>query len=235
MLTHNPVTIADDKEAALSAIAKRRAAAAQGAESNPAYQERLQVIREAAGRVFRRQGFSRTKLNDIAEEAGIDRASLYYYVSSKEQLFRDVVSEAVTANMAAARTLAGEELAPPEKLARLLESLMRSFEVYYPYMYVFVQEDITKLAPESGADAEWAKTVQDWSNEYFKIVRAVITEGISDGSFRTPLPAGVVTNCLIGMLNYSHLWFRPDGMMDAEEIGQGITQLVLTGLLAPSA
>jgi TetR/AcrR family transcriptional regulator, cholesterol catabolism regulator len=214
----------------VSEIARRRAAAAKAAKNNPGYQERLEVIRRAAGKVFHEQGFSRTKLNDIAEAAGIDRASLYYYVGSKEQLFRDVVSEAVTANIEAARAVRAMDLPPREKLARMIESLMKSFETYYPYMHAFVQEDMTKLATDAGADSEWSRTVQNWNSEYFTLVRATISEGIMEGSFRTTLPPGMVANCVIGMLNHSHLWFRPDGVMDAEEIGQGMAHLVLMGL-----
>lgn len=214
----------------MSEIAKRRAAAAATAQSNPAYQERVALIRRAAGKVFHERGFSGTKLNHIAEEAGIDRASLYYYVKSKEQLFRDVVSEAVTANIDAAREVSEQDLAPTEKLARMIHSLMASFERYYPYMYVFVQEDMDKLAPEADKDSAWAATVHDWNTEYFKLIRATVSEGILDGSFRTPLPAGIVANCIIGTLNYSHKWFHPDGMMDADEIGLGISQLLLSGL-----
>ena len=75
----------------MSEIAKRRAAAAASAENNPAYREKQEAIRRAAGKVFHQRGFHATKLNDVAESAGVDRASLYYYVGSKEQLFRDVV------------------------------------------------------------------------------------------------------------------------------------------------
>lgn len=214
----------------MSEIAKRRAAAAASADQNPAYQEKMELIRRAAGKVFHERGFRGTKLNDIAAEAGVDRASLYYYVGSKEQLFRDVVSEAVTANITAASALVDEDLPAAEKLDRMIRTLMSSFERYYPYLYVFVQEDVAKLAGEGSGDAEWVETVKGWNSTYFRLIRSTISEGIADGSFRTALPPGVAANCIIGMLNYSNLWFRPDGLMDAEEIGAGISQLLLGGL-----
>lgn len=217
----------------MSEIAKRRAAAAATAESNPAYQERMELIRRAAGKVFHQRGFRGTKLNDIAAEAGVDRASLYYYVGSKEQLFRDVVSEAVTANIAAAHEVMEMDLPAADKLSMMIQSLMTSFEKHFPYMYVFVQEDVAKLATEGTADTGWAETVQAWTTDYFQLIRTTIADGIADGSFQTPLPAGVAANCIIGMLNYSNLWFQPNGLMDADEIGKGISQLLIDGLRAP--
>ncbi|MGW8813061.1 TetR/AcrR family transcriptional regulator [Gordonia terrae] len=214
----------------MSQIARRREAAAATAKDNPAYQERRDHIRRAASKVFHERGFRGTKLNDIAEQAGVDRASLYYYVGSKEQLFRDVVSEAVTANIAAAREIRDRDLTSTEKLGHMVQGLMASFETHYPYLFVFVQEDITKLGKGEPADEDWLETVREWNTEYFQLVRDTIKDGIADGSFRTPLPAGVLANCIIGMLNYSHLWFRPGGLMDAGEIGEGLAQLLTRGL-----
>jgi len=113
----------------MSSIGSRRAAAAAAASDSPAYQERRDAIRAAAGRVFHRKGFAATKLNDVAEEAGMDRASLYYYVGSKEQLFREVVSDAASANIVEAERIAASEATARVKLARLIESLMTSFDL----------------------------------------------------------------------------------------------------------
>ncbi len=48
--------------------------------------ERWLTILEGAAVVFRRQGYSRARLEDVAAEVGINRASLYYYVGTKEEL-----------------------------------------------------------------------------------------------------------------------------------------------------
>lgn len=216
----------------MSEIARRRAAAKEAAADNPAYREKQEAIRRAAGRVFHQRGFHATKLNDVAAEAGVDRASLYYYVGSKEHLFRDVVSEAVTANIDAAERIAMEDIPATEKLVRMIRELMVSFERYFPYMYVFVQEDFVKLKDESAKDAEWMATVLDWNSRYFKLVRRVINDGILSGELVSPLPAGIVANCLIGMMNSSNLWFEPDGLLDAEEIARGMASVLLDGLKA---
>ena len=155
----------------MSEIARRRAAAAASADTNPAYREKQDLIRKAAGRVFHQRGFHAATLNDVAAEAGVDRASLYYYVGSKEQLFRDVVSEAVTANVEAAEAIAAEAGSAADKLTRVIRGLMTSFEQNYPYMYVFVQEDFAKLGEGAGQDNEWVATVQGWNSRYFGIVR----------------------------------------------------------------
>lgn len=52
-------------------------------------------IKEAAARVFVKKGFAATKTRDIAEEAGINIASLHYYYRSKDKLFELVIGEAL--------------------------------------------------------------------------------------------------------------------------------------------
>jgi TetR/AcrR family transcriptional regulator, cholesterol catabolism regulator len=216
----------------VSEIGRRRAARA--AADSPGYTERVLAIREAAVRVFRAKGLRVTTLNDIAEEAGMSRAALYYYVGSKEQLFRDVVSEAVTANIADAERVVAEDLPADRKLARLIELLMQSFERHYPYLYVFVQEDFSKLGGDAeGVRGAWEATIGDWNKRYFDLVKQVIADGIGNGDLRTILPPGVVANCVIAMTNSSHAWFRPHGLMDGAEIGTGLARIILDGLRPP--
>jgi AcrR family transcriptional regulator len=217
----------------MSGIARRRAAAAAAAaaDSNPAYREKQELIRQAASRVFHQRGFHATKLHDIAAEAGVDRASLYYYVGSKEQLFRDVVGEAVTANIEATERIVNADLPVSEKLIRTIRELMISFEKNYPYLYVFVQEDIGKLPGDTAAQDDWLITVQGWNTRYFKLMCGLINQGIDNGEFRTSLSAGIMANCIIGMMNSSNMWFQPDGILDADEIAKGMARLLLDGLL----
>jgi TetR/AcrR family transcriptional regulator, cholesterol catabolism regulator len=108
----------------MSEIGRRRAARA--AADSAGYTERVLAIREAAMRVFRAKGFRAASLNDVAEEMGMSRASLYYYIGSKEELFRDVVSEAVTSNIEAAEKVVAQDLSADRKLASLIELLMKS-------------------------------------------------------------------------------------------------------------
>ena len=52
-----------------------------------------QAILEAARKVFTRKGYAAARMEDIAAEAGINRALLHYYFRSKEKLFEMVFDE----------------------------------------------------------------------------------------------------------------------------------------------
>jgi AcrR family transcriptional regulator len=212
----------------------RRAAAAAAAEDSLAYRERRQAILEAAGRVFHLKGYAATKLADVAIESGVDRATLYYYVSSKWDLFRDVVSEAVEQNVIDAEMLARQDAPAPEKLARLIEMLMTSFGRSFPAIYVFVQEDLHKLERSPGESSDqWLAKSQQWKIRYFTAVKRIIAQGMAAGHFSTDLTPGLVANSVIGMLNSSYLWYEPKGKMSAASIGAGISKMILSGLQPP--
>lgn len=56
-------------------------------------------IREAARKVFILKGMAGARMQEIADEAGINKALLHYYYRSKEQLFQSVFEEIIKAFM----------------------------------------------------------------------------------------------------------------------------------------
>jgi AcrR family transcriptional regulator len=58
-------------------------------------------ILDAAMRVFRRQGFRRSSIEEAAEEAGLTRQALYHHFASKEALFRAVIERLYEQGLAA--------------------------------------------------------------------------------------------------------------------------------------
>jgi AcrR family transcriptional regulator len=77
----------------MSNIGRRRATALkQDAET---YTKRRREIFEAAAKLFKKNGYERTSLNDVAEALDSDRATIYYYVASKKELLHEVVRDVV--------------------------------------------------------------------------------------------------------------------------------------------
>ena len=209
---------------------KRRRDARQATDSQ-LYQDRQQDIRAAAAKVFMKKGFVATKLSDVAEEAQMDRASLYYYVSSKQDLFESLFTSAIENNIETATEIATTEDTSLTKIERLIQELMISFERDYPYFYIFVQEDLAKieLLGDERND-KWLKTTKRLSREYFQIVCDIVSGGIEKGEISTTLPVRLVAHNIIGMVNGSSRWFRPNDVMPASEIGRGMAKMIVNGL-----
>lgn len=208
-----------------SGIGRRRAAARD--EGSRAYRDRRAEIVEAAAAVFKTNGYRGTKLGDVAEALGLDRASLYYYIGGKEELFHEVVGGAVEANAATAeQILAGPEPAP-EKIRRLIIGLMVSYAENYPFLYVYIQENLGVSRDRSA----WSREMRRHNKRYENAVVAIVQAGIDEGALRTETPAWVIAYGIIGMVAWSNRWFNPnESSVPAEEIGAAYAEALLAGL-----
>jgi TetR/AcrR family transcriptional regulator, cholesterol catabolism regulator len=214
-----------------SNIGKRRAAAQE--QGTPEYHVRRRQIADAAAKVFNERGFAGTSVSAVAEELGTDRASLYYYVSSKEELFDEVVREASEANLRTAEAILSEDAQAPEKLRKLIVALMRSYEEHYPLLYVFLREDLRKVA---GKRSDWSQHMQSISKRYEDVVIAVVEEGFAQGTLRQVASARVVAYGILGAMNWTNRWFNPERCeSSAQAVGEAYADLLLGGLIAEPA
>jgi AcrR family transcriptional regulator len=208
-----------------SAIARRRRAA-QEAGSEEYLAKRQEVIR-AAATVFQEKGYDTATLHDVAAALDTDRATLYYYIAGKDDLLREIVQEHVLKITVEARRIAAAESSAADKLARFLPALMASFEAYFPYIFVFIQED----AGMSKRRSQWGRHLATAVNDVQAQIVQIVETGIRDGEFRRDVPADLVTNAMFGMVNWSHRWFTPGGPHSGEEIGNYFAKLLLHGLV----
>jgi AcrR family transcriptional regulator len=209
-----------------SMIAKRRAMARSA--GDPDYRERRGQLVDAAAKIFREKGFQAASINDIAKAVGIDRASLYYYTSGKDELFQEVVRGAALGNVQMAEAIRDGAETPGKKLEKFIVSLMVAYETHYPYLYAYVQEDMAQIARRK---TPWAKEMGTLSNRFNAAVVDIIEAGLDQGSFRKDVgSANLVALGIIGMCNWSHRWFRPHGKETAESIGRTFARMILDGL-----
>src|SRR5215470_9106197 len=77
-------------------------------------------ILDAAMLVFRRHGFRRSSIEQVAEAAGLTRQALYHHFDSKEALFRAVIERVHESAIAAEDAAIGEAETADESLADIL-------------------------------------------------------------------------------------------------------------------
>ena len=209
-----------------SGIGRRRAAALD--EGSQEYrQRRAEIIRAAAG-VFKENGFRATKLGDVADALDMDRASLYYYVGGKEELFHEVVGGAVAANADAAEAIHQGPGTAPEKLRALITGLMVSYAENYPFLYVYIQENLSAVSRER---SPWSREMRKHNKRYENAVVEIVQAGIDEGTLRADLTAWVVAYGIIGMVAWSNRWFNPNSCaVDAQTIGRNYADVVVDGL-----
>jgi len=87
-------------------------------------EERKEEILDAAERLFGTKGFDNTSTNDILEEVGIARGTLYYHFKSKEEILDGVIRRMTERMMAeAGKIVRNRELSLLERLTKAILSL----------------------------------------------------------------------------------------------------------------
>ena len=117
------------------------------------------VILEAARRVFVRKGLDGARMQEIADEAGMNKALLHYYFRSKEKLFKMVFREAMGTFFPALVTILGD---PNISIAKKLEAFVENYiKIIHdnPFIPSFIigelnknPEQLTEFFVESGID-----------------------------------------------------------------------------------
>ncbi|MFE2044165.1 TetR/AcrR family transcriptional regulator [Streptomyces sp. NPDC059477] len=69
----------------------------------------------AAAELFTTLGYAATSTRALAERAGMRQASMYHYVSGKEELLAELLESTVTPSLAYARALLAEDARPAER------------------------------------------------------------------------------------------------------------------------
>jgi TetR/AcrR family transcriptional regulator, mexJK operon transcriptional repressor len=84
-----------------------------------------QLVLDAAADLFMAQGYGAVSMDAIARAAGVSKATLYAYFSSKDQLFATIIGEACRQNMSVAAMLPGDEVDVRVALASLANRTLR--------------------------------------------------------------------------------------------------------------
>jgi AcrR family transcriptional regulator len=214
-----------------SVIARRRKKAAL-TERNVDYRQRRQDLLRVAATVFKEKGYDAATLNDIAERFGIDRASLYYYVGSKQDLFREIVKGILDNNVIAAdHILALADVGPMEKLQLLVERLIESYEQDYPYPYVYLQEEMKRLADDRTA---WASSMKQQLHRFEQAFITQISDAVRQNAFRSDIPVALAASSLFGMLNWTHRWFKPGHKYSAKDVADAFWKIFAEGMQKPT-
>jgi TetR/AcrR family transcriptional regulator, cholesterol catabolism regulator len=209
-------------------LGRRRSTARN--EAAPNYQARREEIIAAAGKAFLTKGYRATSFRDIATSVGVDRASLYYYFESKQDLFRAATVAAVARNIDEAEEIARSDRSSSERITDVVRRVLASYtDRDYPYMFIYLQEDVNQITED--ADDPWAQEMNELGRRWESAVTAILVDGVERGEFELSGPAHVLTKALIGMANWTHRWYRTEGPLSADQIADTFARTFLHGIV----
>lgn len=162
-------------------------------------------------------------MREIAADAGINIATLYFYCSTKEQLLFDVLVNAQQQLAEALRErigVAGESWA-----SRLAAAIVLHIKICAEQAFptTINRVDMQRLTPEH---REAYMTMRDAYEQEF---RSLIGGGIAAGELR-PVDPKLTAFAILGIGHAVGRWYRPDGSMTPEQIAEQYVDFILAGL-----
>ena len=100
-------------------------------------------ILDAAKKVFVTKGMAGARMQDIADEAGINKALLHYYFRSKEKLFEMIFAEAAEKLFPKINAIFESDASLFEKIERFCEEYITIISAN-PYLPLFVLNEISR-------------------------------------------------------------------------------------------
>lgn len=158
---------------------------------------------EAAAKLFRQQGYAATTTRQLSGDLGIQRASLYHHISTKEDLLFEISIRSLTQIIDAVSSAV--DAAPPDQRMRTLISAHLATALSGQDMHATMLIELDHLSSERRA-AVVAKRAA-----YERLVGREVGQAQAAGLLRGDLSERQLTLALLNLLNWTIFWYRPDG------------------------
>jgi AcrR family transcriptional regulator len=195
-----------------------RARKTPAAKDNPALARAL----DAAVGLFSRKGYAATSTREVAKLLGIQKATLYYHVESKEDLLFAICQSSLTQIRSDVETAIRDSHDPLERMQLLIrshiESLLRDAE-----------EHSTTFTEMHALSEERFDQIMKLRDAYENMVRSELQQAQDAGTLRQDIEAKYLSLALLGIMNRVTVWYRRGGPLSPNQIGRLLSVLFLAG------
>ncbi|HUI89800.1 MAG TPA: TetR/AcrR family transcriptional regulator [Anaerolineales bacterium] len=180
-------------------------------------------ILDAAAQVIRKKGFHAASMADIAEAVNLQKASLYHHVSSKQEILLELLDRALEMLTAQIASIADRSIPADEKLRLMIHAYLQLLAENPDLSSVLLFEH---RSLDKKAHARHVPNRDRFEGLWQNVVR----EGVRTKLFSCS-DAGLAVRGLMGILNWTLTWYRPDGALSMERIADYYADLVFNGLM----
>jgi AcrR family transcriptional regulator len=180
---------------------------------------RNELTRQAA-RLFAEQGYHGTSMEDLAVAMGVQKASLYAHVKSKEDLLHELARDGAAAFHTALDGI-DDRLPAVEKLRLALRAHLHVVAEQLDIATVFVRE----WRYLEGARREEFLAER---RRYEDRIRALFREGVEQSELRTDLDVNVAALLFLSAANWAYTWLQRG--RDTDVLADRFFELLVEGM-----
>jgi len=183
---------------------------------------RKQQIIEKATELFQKQGYAATSMRDLAGYIGIEAASLYSHIKSKEEILQTICFQMANDFFESLEKIELEKLSADQKLKKAVISHVKVLTKDSAASAVFFSE--WRHLSES-----YLKDFLGMRNNYENKFIQILIDGHKEGVFKK-MDAKFTVLALLSSINWMPSWYKPEGKLTPEEIAENVTDVFINGL-----
>ncbi len=191
--------------------------------SDPSKPDTAARILEVAAELFAAKGYAATTTREIAETAEIERASLYYHITSKETLLYEICHASLVEALSVVVSV-DTALPPIPRLTQLIELHMAT-------ILKNRAANLTMLLDMRSLTGPRLDTIVAMRAEYEHSLITWVEEGQRDGSITAQHPPRVIALALLNMLNWTLIWYSEGGGSSPSELSELYSSVFFDGAL----
>lgn len=153
-----------------------------------------QAILTAALDEFSRHGLAGARMDRIASQADVNKRLIYYYFTSKDDLFLAVLENAYVNIREAEKHLHLRDLAPPLALRRLTEFTWDYYIAHPEFMTLLNSENL-----HQGRHLAKSERIRDLNSPLIETLGEILERGRKEGIFRGGIDAVQLYVSIAGM------------------------------------
>jgi AcrR family transcriptional regulator len=183
---------------------------------------RKQHIHQIAAVLFKEKGYNATTMRDLAEKVGMEAASLYNHIKSKEEILQEICFKIAHTYLSQLDKIEQEEVSYTEKIEALIRLHIR-----------IITEEIEAV---NVANNEWKHLSEPYLSDFISIRKnyekrfaALIQAGIEKGEFQKVLPS-VALFTILSAVRWVELWYKPAREISPKELEDNILAMLMNGL-----
>jgi AcrR family transcriptional regulator len=180
-------------------------------------EERPHELLEAALAVFSQRGYRNTRLDEVAEAAGVTKGAIYHYFDTKEELLLSVIDH--YQSLAFGRVeevLANRDLSATERIQQVVKKIFQPTEERKRLLLALLIRGIAHEVPR--VHDRW---LRDGPVRLWSLVAGLVEEGQRAGEFRADADGEVAARLLISGLILQRLWNEDADNIPEIAIDQG--------------
>jgi AcrR family transcriptional regulator len=192
----------------------------------------IELLLNAALRLFVSQGFRATNLEQISSAAGLTKGAVYFYFGSKESVLLEVLKR--VREVVVDRALEAVEAAPADPVQRLV-----AYIHYQARLGITHRDEVLLLILMSLEYKERQGEVNDFiaglQRKQRRLIEGLIGDGQKAGSIRADVPARELAAIVLATNDGTFLeWFRRSASLRGRELTRALRVVLLSGAALPA-